>query len=671
MRRRRCILTLVALLAVLPSTTLALDDGGGRSVFATGAGNRALALGGAYVAVADDASAAVWNPAGLALAPRKQFQITQTSLFGLGFSEQYASLVVPHWRWGSASLTYRRFGVDGIEGRDDRGFLYDDDLEDAESELSLGYAHLLADGHLSLGAAVKVQRHELAGHADSGLGADLGLWARPLALLGATGRGRDLSLGVSLRNAIEPEVKLVQDAVADPLTLRAGLAWQQPLARGVELLLAADLERSADMDARKHLGAECRLLEVLALRAGSSDGTLTAGAGLCWQGLTVDYQYEDNPLGDIHRMGATVSFGATVPEARLRALAAEEQALNARLDAAFQVRLQTQIGNLEAAVRDALLAGRWHDALDGVGSLGVLYPDHQDLPGLEADCWRGLAADQERGGKHAEAAVSFRRALTLEPGSDEARTGLARVQAEGDRLAARGRELKSRFDAALAAFAEEELLVARDGFRAVLALAPDDPDATLMLQRTLAAMTRRASSLAAEGASFAQADRLDLARERLAQARRLDPEAPGLAAADLAVRQAVRRAEQPVVAAAPAADAAAAAAAPPALDPERRRELEDLYQRGIAALADGRRSEAVGYWEVVWAADPAHHQACESLAREYLTRGMEAYATGDLQTAIDQWQEARRVAPHDARALGYLERAQQQLARMEKINRGR
>jgi hypothetical protein len=50
---------------------------------------------------------------------------------------------------------------------------------------------------------------------------------------------------------------------------------------------------------------------------------------------------------------------------------------------------------------------------------------------------------------------------------------------------------------------------------------------------------------------------------------------------------------------------------------------------------------------------------------------MEAYATGDLQTAIDHWQEARRVAPHDARALGYLERAQQQLARMEKINRGR
>jgi len=251
------------------------------------------------------------------------------------------------------------------------------------------------------------------------------------------------------------------------------------------------------------------------------------------------------------------------------------------------------------------------------------------------------------------------------------------VQAESDRLAARSRELRSRFDAALTDFAEDRLLDARDGFEAVLALAPDDPDASAMLQRTHATMTRRASGLAGEGAAFAQADRLDHARQRLDQARNLDPEAPGLAAAELALRHAERRAEAPPAQAASneattIALAGTATTAPsPAIGPERRRELDDLYRRGVAALADDRRDEAVRYWEVVWAADPDHHQVRESLGREYLTRGMEAYATGDLQAAIDRWQEARRVDPTDARALGYLERAQQQLARMEQINRGR
>ncbi|MEZ4388869.1 MAG: hypothetical protein R3D98_15095 [Candidatus Krumholzibacteriia bacterium] len=669
------LLTGLLLTAALHGSAVAMDDGGGRSVFATGAGNRALAMGGAFAAVADDGSAVVWNPAGLGLVERKQLQVSQTSLFGLGFSEQYASFVAPHWRWGGASLTYRRFGVDGIEGRDERGFLFDDNLTDAETELALGYGHLLAGGNLALGGALKIQSHDLAGYADSGIGADLGLWARPLGLLGHADGG--VSLGLALRNAIEPEIKLDQDAVADPLTLRAGLAFTRALAPGIGLVLATDLERSRDLDPRVHLGAECRLYDVLALRVGSSDGMLTAGVGLGWHSLGADYQYEDNPLGDSHRFGVTLSFGPTVRESRERALAAEEQALQSRLESAFRTRLQTQIGGLEVAVRQALLAGRWHDALDGVGSLAVLAPDHPELAALEAAGWSGLASEQEKAGRHAEAAVSYRRALALVGDDQTALAGLARVQAESDRRAARGRELKARFDAALAAFAEDKLLVARDGFRTVLDLAPGDPDAKAMLDRTEAAITRRASSLADEATAAAQSGRGDDARRLLAEARRLDPEAPGLAAADLALRRAEQRAaEQAAADRTPALlrtpqPAASEVPARPVISPERRRELDELYQRGLAALADGRRDEAVGYWEVVWAADPDHDQVREALTREYLTRGMEAYATGALQDAVTLWEEARRVDPDDPRAQGYLERAQQQLSRMEKINSGR
>ncbi len=64
------------------------EDNGSRSILADGAGNRALALGGSYVAIADDASAVLWNPGGLGWLQRREFQTSHTNLIGLGFSEQ-------------------------------------------------------------------------------------------------------------------------------------------------------------------------------------------------------------------------------------------------------------------------------------------------------------------------------------------------------------------------------------------------------------------------------------------------------------------------------------------------------------------------------------------------------------------------------------------------------
>ena len=48
---------------------------------AYGAGARALGMGGAFFAVADDASASYWNPAALTLLERKEFTAMQAELF--------------------------------------------------------------------------------------------------------------------------------------------------------------------------------------------------------------------------------------------------------------------------------------------------------------------------------------------------------------------------------------------------------------------------------------------------------------------------------------------------------------------------------------------------------------------------------------------------------------
>ncbi len=126
------LVTLITL-ALGSHLALALEDGGGRSVFARGAGERALALGGAFGAIADGPSAMIWNPAGLARQERKSLYASHSNLIGMGFSEQAGLFALPHWKWGTLGVGFRRFGVDGIEGRDDRGGIFDDNLKDAES----------------------------------------------------------------------------------------------------------------------------------------------------------------------------------------------------------------------------------------------------------------------------------------------------------------------------------------------------------------------------------------------------------------------------------------------------------------------------------------------------------------------------------------------------------
>ena len=132
---RRSVVGLAFLWMAVPA--FAAEDGGTRSVFSEGAGSRALGMGGAFVAVADDATAAMWNPAGLVRVTRLELEAGQTNYFAHDVNETYAAFVLPSWRWGAASATFRHFGVGGIEHRDSRNVLVDDGLSDSESEFIL------------------------------------------------------------------------------------------------------------------------------------------------------------------------------------------------------------------------------------------------------------------------------------------------------------------------------------------------------------------------------------------------------------------------------------------------------------------------------------------------------------------------------------------------------
>jgi hypothetical protein len=66
---------------LLPSRAKAQSGGQPGAFLFYGVGGRALAMGGAYYAISDDATAAYWNPAGLAQLQRKEITTMQATLF--------------------------------------------------------------------------------------------------------------------------------------------------------------------------------------------------------------------------------------------------------------------------------------------------------------------------------------------------------------------------------------------------------------------------------------------------------------------------------------------------------------------------------------------------------------------------------------------------------------
>jgi cytochrome c-type biogenesis protein CcmH/NrfG len=110
-----------------------------------------------------------------------------------------------------------------------------------------------------------------------------------------------------------------------------------------------------------------------------------------------------------------------------------------------------------------------------------------------------------------------------------------------------------------------------------------------------------------------------------------------------------------------------ATVAPPALSKKKRKEIADLYERGMEAMEDERADDALRYWELVWLADPDYLSVADYLKREYLLRGLESFSKGRLEEAVGLWERALKVDPEDDKTLGYLQRAREQQMRTREI----
>jgi hypothetical protein len=298
-----------------------------------GVGARALGMGGAFVSIADDASAAYWNPAGLVQLQSREAMGMHASQFGGVVGHDVLTFAAPlgkdSRRPSALGITLIRLGVDDIKvtknaliGEDANGnpILADSLVENKSAydlAVLLSYARSLGD-RWSGGVNVKLIRQSLVGEGASfGMGADVGLRFQPspgfaLGLRLADITTTRLYWDTGRREAVAPSIALgahtrrAIPGLAGTLILGMTTAYSFEGATEKPDFLAFTV---GDVPVTFSPGAEYWYNNTVALRVGSDAGNFTAGAGIRYKQVGADYAYlSHDELESTHRVSALVRF---------------------------------------------------------------------------------------------------------------------------------------------------------------------------------------------------------------------------------------------------------------------------------------------------------------------------------------------------------------------------
>jgi hypothetical protein len=311
-----------------------------------GAGARALGMGGAFLAVADDATASYWNPAGLNWLRNRSVLYMHSEEQRSQVHYDFIGLALPQGGdAGSRSalgISLVRLGVDDIpvtptaeelrpgidfedgdgnpstnlptenNGRWDLGerlFLSDFEFKSSNDFAGLfSYARDLTP-KVTLGGTIKAVYRTLVGHTAWGAGLDAGLTYQATNNVSLAFMARDLtttfmSWDTGTSESIAPSLSLggqVTHALSPSHVITGAADVRVDLSsKRIDSNFGGD-----GMAGELHIGAEYWFHNALALRTGVSGRDLTFGAGLRRKGLGIDYAAVFN-----RQFGSAVDFTA-------------------------------------------------------------------------------------------------------------------------------------------------------------------------------------------------------------------------------------------------------------------------------------------------------------------------------------------------------------------------
>lgn len=303
---------------------------------ALGVGGRALGMGGAFVAVANDVTAGYYNPAGLANINYPQLSLMHSEQFGDLVNYDYGAVAIPFDNDLSFGLSIMRLGVDGIP--DTRNALRDangDGIIDVNDGLRLDYNKITEfsnqdwafyltfakreTDNFYWGANIKVIRRDLAEFGATGIGFDVGAYYSPMPNLFLGGNVQDVTTTIVAWNTGRNEL-------ISP-TLKLGAAYKFVEILGGYIMPAFDFDvrfenrqfasnfNIGPVSFDMHAGFEYNFKNLISVRAGYNDvKQFTVGAGVRLPKLNIDYSFarfsesEIERLPDSHRISLILTL---------------------------------------------------------------------------------------------------------------------------------------------------------------------------------------------------------------------------------------------------------------------------------------------------------------------------------------------------------------------------
>ncbi|MFH0778828.1 MAG: type IX secretion system membrane protein PorP/SprF [Candidatus Eisenbacteria bacterium] len=263
-------------------------------------GARPLAIGGAFVGVADDANAVVWNPAGLT---------QKVSLEATG-------------------MINRLYSVDGLRndyfaisktvgaGKTAVGFAWArTSLEDIYSEDNMFFS-VAREIRSGVSAGLTLKRFGVSApgyeyYNDPNFKGDDDAWSADVSLFYRRG---DMRVGLSARNLVEPELSLISttespDKVPREFALGASYVFRGTMLLAGEVRTKHFVPGYYDSKVSFHGGTEVWFYDAFALRAGFDGGRPTVGWGLSVAPVSVDISLlSAGRIGNVYRLSASLRF---------------------------------------------------------------------------------------------------------------------------------------------------------------------------------------------------------------------------------------------------------------------------------------------------------------------------------------------------------------------------
>ena len=304
-----------------------------------GVGARAMGMGETFVAIANDASALYWNPAGITNINSISLSVSHSEWFA-DIYHDYVGICIP-WKENQyfgvsvVGLNTNEQEVTTIEQPDGTGVYYD------VNDLCIGisYARALTD-RFSTGATIKFIQQNAYNESANGLAIDLGTYLRTgyhgltiaMCISNFGGRmkleGRDLislaDINPNIDGNYRTDARLKTESWPLPLNFRIGIAMDviggfDPYihSNNNRLTLAIDGVHPNDNSEKLNIGSEYSWNETIFARMGykiNYDVEKWAyGAGLNFnigqQLFSIDYAMVDfNDLGKVSRLSVELKF---------------------------------------------------------------------------------------------------------------------------------------------------------------------------------------------------------------------------------------------------------------------------------------------------------------------------------------------------------------------------